>query len=142
MVGNASIMAHHDAELEGGVDHLIVIDFGTSQSPKSIRQRGNRCAPDALRLLRSAPGAYRGLSASGFALPWRTVRSTLFKPIRGRWILPSGVGIIGLNRLAQFVPGNDPLHSLAITCIALSGWARRRDISYPFMSYNPVILTT
>jgi len=77
-----------------------VKDFGTSKSPKSTRQRGSQYAPAALRPLRSAqsashsshngstalgcvcrtslraaaktPGAYRGLSASGFALPWRT----------------------------------------------------------------------
>ena len=78
----------------------LVKDFGTSKSPKSTRQRGSQYAPAALRPLRSAqsashsshngstalgcvcrtslraaaktPGAYRGLSASGFALPWRT----------------------------------------------------------------------
>jgi len=32
MVDKASIMAHHDAELEGGGDHLIVIDFGSGRN--------------------------------------------------------------------------------------------------------------
>jgi len=54
MVGNVSIMAHHDAELEGGGDHLIVKDFGTSKSPKSTRLRDNHWAPAALRPRRSA----------------------------------------------------------------------------------------
>ena len=83
----------------------LVIDFGTSKSPKSTRQRGSQYAPAALRPLRSAqsashsshngstalgcvcrtslraaaktPGAYRGLSASGFALPWRTALESI-----------------------------------------------------------------
>jgi hypothetical protein len=35
----------------------LVIDFGTSKSPKSTRQRDSQCAPAALRPLRSAQSA-------------------------------------------------------------------------------------
>jgi hypothetical protein len=84
----------------GQACRYLVKDFGTSKSPKSTRQRGSHNAPAALRppgsarcashgshndstalgcvyrtSLRAAaktPGAYRRLSASCFALPWRT----------------------------------------------------------------------
>jgi hypothetical protein len=84
----------------GQACRYLVKDFGTSKSPKSTRQRGSHNAPAALRppgsarcashgshndstalgcvyrtSLRAAaktPGAYRRLSASSFALPWRT----------------------------------------------------------------------
>jgi len=123
MVDNTSIMAHHDAELEGGGDHLIVIDFGTSQSPKSTRQRDSRCSPTALRPPHdSTPrwsaepyGSHNGWTALGCGLQHGLWRASARRPCLTAWRRPRTTGLGGFAPMAS----SSWVHTEARHCIVL-----------------------
>ena len=83
MVDNTSIMAHYDADSEGGGDHLIVIDFRTSLSKIDSPTRqpllpGPPC-------VRAAPPHHRKLGAGYAALPQMAGRRVRMRSLVSLW---------------------------------------------------------
>ncbi len=79
----------------------LVIDFGTSQSPKSTRQRDSHCAPAALRPPRDptprwyaeSHGSHTGLTALGCGLQHGLWRASARRPCLTAWRLPGTTGL-------------------------------------------------
>jgi hypothetical protein len=76
-------------------------DIGTSQSPKSTRQRGNRCAPAALRPLRSVQSASHSslIGSTPLGCVYRTpLRAAAKTPGAYRGLLGSVSPFLGQQR--------------------------------------------
>ena len=99
---HAEVMRDIDNRPDYQASRYLVIDFGTSQSPKSTRQRDCHCAPAALRPCRFAtPSQARrrlrstptnGSTALGCSLQqglWRFAR----RPCLTAWRLPGTTGL-------------------------------------------------
>jgi hypothetical protein len=79
----------------------LVKDFGTSQSPKSTRQRDSQCAPAALRPPRDptprwsagSHGSHTGLTALGCGLQHGLWRASARRPCLTAWRLPGTTGL-------------------------------------------------